>query len=187
MPHDHLDALLTEAAAAPPGAYLTLAAVSDDRRETQLDRRPVGDHRTLRDWLARAVAEHRATHPKLRLRLWGPGGRPIRGSMIPPTATPIPIRTGPETGARPPEEDPNRVPPRRPCPGCATAAATLHEARRRIAELERHLQEARVRNEALRGRVRRLRAERDALAATAREGLRLAALVNASLPAEDGS
>jgi hypothetical protein len=184
MPDDHVDALLTEAATALDGAYLTLAAVGHDRRETQLARRAVGDARTLRAWLARALTEHRASHPKLRLRLWGPGGRPIRGSVIPAIAASPPGPAAPDSVARSREAKSNGVAPPA-CAQCATLATRLSEARRRISELDQRLQESLSRNQALLRRVRQLRLERDALEATARQGLTLAAMVNAAFPEED--
>ena len=82
MPRDYVDALLTEASTSHRDGYLTLAAVGPDRRETQIDRQPVADLGAMRLWLAHTVAQQRGTHEKLRLRVWAPGGRPVKGAIL---------------------------------------------------------------------------------------------------------
>ena len=98
MPRDYADSLLITASTNDPADYLTLAAVGDDRRETQLDRRAVGALDELRAWLAGAVANHGPGHERLRLRLWGAGGRPLKSAVI---------RTGAPPAAETPATSPS--------------------------------------------------------------------------------
>lgn len=191
MPHDHADALLIEASTKHRDGYLTLASVGDDRRETQLDRRPVADLGELRLWLAHTVAQQRGTHEKLRLRVWAPGGRAVKGAILrvgaPVVTPPTPSAPAePTVGPQPRRWVPNRV-PAPPCASCAASAKELARSRRQAADLERQLRKSSAKLAVLRSRLHDAVAERDAYAEAAREGQEYAAAIEAALPDEEAA
>ncbi|MCK6530891.1 hypothetical protein L6R50_26130 [Myxococcota bacterium] len=66
---------------ADPGCYLTVAVVSDDKRERQLGRLDGDGDPEAIEWLRSVVLEEGgAAGTRLRLRAWAPGGKP-EGSM----------------------------------------------------------------------------------------------------------
>lgn len=159
-----------------PGGYLTVAALGEGRSERKVGRLDGEDREWLAGWFESVVEEaweEAGTGAKLRLRLWGPGGRPagsasfevggyVEGAFEQDetvTATQAPVPRAAAAVATP-----------APCPKCASFESRLAERNALVALLEKEVMTARRDAERWRAQYeridepyRRLRAEHAAL------------------------
>jgi hypothetical protein len=158
-----------------PGGYATVVALGDGRSERKIGRIDGEDREVLRDWFASVVEEaweEAGVGAKLRLRLWGPGGKPegsasfevgayVEEDFEPASPAPAKGTVGAPTVAQSAPAPCSKCPPLETKLAERNALVALLESE--VMTLRREVEQWRFRHDRIAEPHRRLRAEHAAL------------------------